>query len=85
MKGPSSRARLSLLSDADRDDFLSAFCGNADDCNVTVTASDRDGDGRNDSWTTDADNDTALICDLTNDVVIGVAEGVSFTMEAEAQ
>jgi len=54
---------LSLLMDAERNAFLAAEC-DADPsvCNVTVKASDSDGE--NDEWRIDADGVTALICQI---------------------
>ena len=74
--------------------FLDEFCGAPEgetgdftDCNVTVTANTIDTDGRNDSWTIEADNDTGLICSrgALPSFIIGVAENVSFTIAADPE
>ncbi len=54
---------LSLLTAAQRDAFLSENCTTEpSDCNVTITASDTDGDPGNDAWRIDSLGVTALIC-----------------------
>ncbi|MCH8113041.1 MAG: hypothetical protein IH905_13990 [Proteobacteria bacterium] len=77
---------LSIMTQAERTAFLNASCSTAADCNVTVTAMGVDSDGRNNSWDIVAANDTGLICRLFGEVLlIGVATGVSFTIEADPE
>ncbi len=80
---------LSIMTQAERIAFLAAFCdANTDDCNVTVTVMGTDTDDRNDSWDIVAENDTGLICSHRTPgevFVIGVATGVSFTIEADVE
>ena len=76
---------LSALNEDDRALFLGTYCSTAANCNVEVTAMGTDSDGRNDSWDIVAAGDTGLICSLGEGVVIGVATGVSFSIEAVAE
>ncbi len=55
---------LSLLPATQRPIYLMNNCPDPDDCNVTVTAIDDDGDGKNTEWDIVADGVTALICQI---------------------
>jgi hypothetical protein len=55
---------LALLTDLQRTAFLSEHCVDPADCNVTVTAEDKDGDGENDDWMIDGVGIKALICSV---------------------
>jgi hypothetical protein len=60
---------LALMDESQRSAFLQSACGNQNDCNVLVIASDGGdlneagaGDGENDEWLVSANESVALIC-----------------------
>ena len=63
--GPNPGRCLSLLSPADRMNFLADNCdGVEEECNVLVMAHDDNGDGSSDAWDVDGTGLTGLICDV---------------------
>ena len=78
----------------ERNAFLDAYCnalegnpGDFTDCNVDVTATSKDTDGRNDSWDIVASGDTGLICGFEGRqfVVYGVVTDVSFEIQVDVK
>ena len=80
---------LSLLSEADRSNFLDEQCADPANCNVLVEAFDNGdlngagaGDGENDEWRIDASSVVALICNLFKPAFVYGMTELSFGVTA---